>query len=631
MTRTHSRGGGRTRASLALSLAASLLLGGALAANASSDNPIVDATETGTIHIFKYKKTDAGAAHDGSYLDPAPGNDALTGVQFKIQKINGELPSGNEFSLTTDESWQKVQEIAATFDPNNFDPADYYTTLATGQGLTAGISAATGSDGQTTISQLPLGLYYVTEVSNNVNGMAPGESRVPIVPFLVTVPMSVTSSDLSTQATTWSYELWLYPKNDVIKVDKTITPGTDGGLTAGQRIEYNLSVDLPAIDPNVPPVGTTAGVTHGLSTLVFTDVLDERLDYLTTPAPVVAYTDGTTTTPLVTGDYELTTVPTAGTHGGKLVVTVTQAGLDKLTAIAQDPSYMSGDLQVVMTFSAVANTESEPQDPITNGGITDPDDPNNNTSVDIEVDHVPNDPIIPPEVGDKTEYGGISLWKYGYDLTTQGDIDDSITNGSGLPSGSALAGAEFMVFASFAQAQAYAADSAAALPEVCFYNGVADSSFSDRDTCEAGDGADNHGVWVTAPVQFYDVPGIVPVGGYTNETPTDVAISDANGKAVIGGLKYGTYYVLETKAPVGYSLLAQPLEITIEMALDDGYFGNSNSTDPVDDQVVPNVPANAGFPIPLTGGSGVLVFTLLALGIAVVTIVVLRKQKHAVA
>ena len=667
-------------------MAASLLLGGALAANASGDiqSPIVDSTQTGTIHITKYKKTDAGVPATGVNLGSnAPGNDPLGGVEFSLVRITGTTSDPSLYSLTTDASWQAVQAVASTFDPATFSLSGY----AVGSEGTVISDPTDGTTGVVDIADLPLGLYYVTEVPSTANaGMVEGETRVPIVPFLVTLPMTVTTPDIvqmgcydgatfvawetadggfddntnsgvtdeascntyltntlstggswriyttvpGTNATSWSYELWLYPKNDVIQVTKTITPGTDGALTAGTPIEYNLTVDLPAVDPNVPPTESTQGVTHHVSKVEFTDILDPRLDY-TTNSAVVTVSDGTTTLTSPTDFGAVLSDATDG-HGGKLVVTLTSDGMDKLTAIAQAPGYTSGSVKVTMTFQAKANTESAPGDPITNGGQQDDQDPDNNTGVDIEVDNVPSDKIIPPEIGDETQYGGLSLWKYGVDKTAESQT--TVLGDAGLKDSSALAGAQFMVFASQAQAIAYAADSTATLPPACVISGAADPTITTQALCEnADDNSANavHGIWVTAPVPFFAIQGPINTpGDYTGQTPVTTVTSGNTGEAVIGGLRYGTYWVLETQAPAGYSLLAQPFEITIEQNLDDSPVPPSGVTTS-DDLAVPNVPANAGFPIPLTGGSGVLVFTLLALGIAVVTIVVLRKQKHAVA
>ncbi|MFW0771699.1 SpaH/EbpB family LPXTG-anchored major pilin [Paenarthrobacter nitroguajacolicus] len=69
----------------------------------------------------------------------------------------------------------------------------------------------------------------------------------------------------------------------------------------------------------------------------------------------------------------------------------------------------------------------------------------------------------------------------------------------------------------------------------------------------------------------------------------------ANGAAVLpGSADYRTYYLVETTAPEGYELLAEPISFLI----------NSASTTVGLDLTVKNIPSNGGFELPLTGGVG---------------------------
>jgi fimbrial isopeptide formation D2 family protein len=69
----------------------------------------------------------------------------------------------------------------------------------------------------------------------------------------------------------------------------------------------------------------------------------------------------------------------------------------------------------------------------------------------------------------------------------------------------------------------------------------------------------------------------------------------ANGATVAPGAPgYQSYWLVETKAPTGYELLADPIKFDVTAA---------TSTVGVD-LTVKNVPSNAGFQLPFTGGSG---------------------------
>lgn len=120
----------------------------------------------------------------------------------------------------------------------------------------------------------------------------------------------------------------------------------------------------------------------------------------------------------------------------------------------------------------------------------------------------------------------------------------------------------------------------------------------------------------------------VTLGGQT------VFTVDAAGKLVISGLRYSdwangaavtstdagfiTYYLVETTAPKGFELLAQPIAFTVTAATTAG-------TDVLD---VINVPHNGGFELPLTGGPGT---TLLYAGglllLAGATILFIRNRR----
>lgn len=102
-------------------------------------------------------------------------------------------------------------------------------------------------------------------------------------------------------------------------------------------------------------------------------------------------------------------------------------------------------------------------------------------------------------------------------------------------------------------------------------------------------------------------PEVVPADAATFITP-------ASGKLDIDGLDLGTYYLRETKAPDGYNLLADPIEIRIEDAGD-------NAAAPTVEIPVEHVENSSGIELPSTGGIGTTIFYtlggLLAVGAAV--------------
>ena len=85
----------------------------------------------------------------------------------------------------------------------------------------------------------------------------------------------------------------------------------------------------------------------------------------------------------------------------------------------------------------------------------------------------------------------------------------------------------------------------------------------------------------------------------------DTITTDAEGKASFCGLAYGTYYIVETKAPAGYNLLSEPIEARIN-ELSHRADEELNSTILV---------VNTRFVLPETGGMGTTLFTVAGLGI----------------
>lgn len=109
-------------------------------------------------------------------------------------------------------------------------------------------------------------------------------------------------------------------------------------------------------------------------------------------------------------------------------------------------------------------------------------------------------------------------------------------------------------------------------------------------------------------IQAYDAAGNL----------TDTFTSDSDGYVVINGLADGTYYLVETKAPVdatgrAYNLLREAQQIEITNATHNYAEGR-------------NIENKMGLELPATGGIGTLVVTVIGIGIIVAGIVLLRKK-----
>lgn len=88
----------------------------------------------------------------------------------------------------------------------------------------------------------------------------------------------------------------------------------------------------------------------------------------------------------------------------------------------------------------------------------------------------------------------------------------------------------------------------------------------------------------------------------------DTAVTDTEGNASIYGLAYGTYYLIESRAPEGYEVMNQPMQIEIhEFSHLTKRDGRINSSGEIADYTVQVV--NTRFAFPNTGGSGTITYS----------------------
>ena len=122
-------------------------------------------------------------------------------------------------------------------------------------------------------------------------------------------------------------------------------------------------------------------------------------------------------------------------------------------------------------------------------------------------------------------------------------------------------------------------------------------------------------------------------GVYRQATPEEASasgftsakiVSDDDGKVLVKGLKAGTYYLKETKAPDGYNKLLSDIKIEITAKYNDAtgelesysviytYNGNSTTVTNNDKAISPEVPVEnkTGAQLPSTGSKGALMVTL---------------------
>ncbi|MDG4522467.1 SpaH/EbpB family LPXTG-anchored major pilin [Streptococcus suis] len=96
-------------------------------------------------------------------------------------------------------------------------------------------------------------------------------------------------------------------------------------------------------------------------------------------------------------------------------------------------------------------------------------------------------------------------------------------------------------------------------------------------------------------------------------------ISSTEGKFEVKGLKAGTYYLKETKAPEGYALPSDKIQFTVNR----GSWGAGEEVNTTNFQQV----KNKKITIPQTGGIGTLVFTVVGLSTMVFAFIAMKKRQ----
>ncbi len=380
------------------------------------------------------------------------------------------------------------------------------------EGVT-GTSTTTASDGTAVFADLPLGLYYVTE-TGTPTGVRAG------APFLVTLPMT----DVSGSG--WLYDVHVYPKNSVTTADKTVDDST--AVTLGDDVVWTITSSVPV---------------DGTDGYQVRDTLDERLAY---KDAVVAIGD---TVLVADTDYTLTDATDKDTGRTTVTIKLTEAGL----AVAN--AHKGGSVSVVLTTTVIALGEIENYAEIfDNQSAIDSDDPSNYTPGHPEdPDTDPDNPICPdPPV---TKFGTATVSKV-----------DAV-------SGAALAGAEFKVYRTEADAKAGT-------------NPITISGVS---------------TWTS------DDKGLLTISGlrYSNWL---------NGTELAEG-SWQHYYLVETKAPDGYELLAAPVEFDV--------VGADTTVLAV---TVQDVVSDAGFTLPLTGGAGIALLMIGGAGLVVGALMIAGRR-----
>lgn len=269
---------------------------GEMASPTAAQADLIDAGKTGTLTIKKLlgdpERGDDGATHSG-----APTGDVtpLAGAVFNIERL--------DIDLTKLSGWSQLNDLVdnpqniANFNRHAEQPAEGKR------------SQTTGAEGEAAFSDVPVGVYVVTE--------QPRDGYSTSAPFLVSLPYS------DGQTGKWEYTRTVYPKNQELRPNKQVDAQ---GATLGSNMKYTINAPVPAGE---------------LNRFKITDQLVQQLELVATgdQAPSVSVSPSGE---LAAEDYNLTT------DNNTLTVEFTEAGRRKLEGLRQ----ANPNLQVHVQFEA---------------------------------------------------------------------------------------------------------------------------------------------------------------------------------------------------------------------------------------------------------------------------------------
>lgn len=622
-----------------------MLLAGSDVTGYSAQMPTMGTSRTGSLTIHKYEYNGSGGSEGTGAADDTVPADAvpLPGVTFSVTKV-AEL---------TDYYGVDAKEMP---------------TVEQAQGMTAigtPYTETTDSTGKIELKDLPLGLYLVHEVS------APSQITGKAADFLVSVPMTNADGD------DWLYDVHVYPKNSstyagvtLLKQGKvgddaasalqgatfalqkknaddtwtTITQnnkgnavGNNGVLTTGADGRITVSDLAPGdyrfVETGIPD--KTGFIMDGASVKEFTVNADGKVlvggtevDTSQNPITVVNYEPDVEkeVKDRETGGYGDASDYSAGdTVPYRITVDVPAniASLRKFTLsdTMEHLEYQTGTLKIysdaAMTTEILAGQytvdTSAPSWSIAFNSydaaaktITTSLTPYAGRSIYIYFEaKLKTDAVV-------TSAGNPNTVKLDYSNKIIPDTDDGNPNEGEEPGTHTVTDQATVYTFRIAVEKVDASDSTKKLQGVTFdlYRKLA-----------AGETADGQ---VTDPVSGLS-------GNYVKVNGSTPLTTDSNGAVAVNGLENGIYYLVETAAAEDYNLLKAPVEIEIAVSYATTTTttsvtdtdGNTTITTTVVNQNFDNAGNNGvfrttvknskGFTLPVTGGTGTLIFTVAGL------------------
>lgn len=641
-------------------LTGAMLLGSmSVSAFAADKTPVIDTTKTGSITIHKYTEgtatgTAASGKEDASQV-PA-GAVPIKDVGFTIYKVQDAAKLANYYS-TNPESLPAVSE--------------YYTGSGKNVQLKAGVAdnkvgneVKTDVNGVAEFKNLALGLYLVVETTS------PAIVTGPCDPFLISVPMTTDGDD-------WLYNVHVYPKNSTaVGGLSLVKTGKAGAALKGVTfvLQKKNGDSWTDITKKSTALGDNTGTVLNLVTNEAGKISVEDLSsgtYRFIETSVGADNKGYIMDGAATYEFKVegNDVTYAGITGTNITIPVTNDKPDMTKEVKNgsewkhDADYSVGDkVPYRITVSVPANiaklkkfaltdTPTNLKDDVTSVKVTDK---TGKTTIPATATADGNGFIIDFVPADLTTYAGQNIIvTYNAELlstavtTTAGnpntatleysnkilpDTDDEANpNKPGEPKTDKIT--DTAVVYTFQIQIEKKAEKADGTP-------LADVEFDLYKAVDAG----------TAGVATADEvkkAGLDSSKAWKKINETSLK-TNTEGKVSQSGLKNGEYYLVETKTNAEYNLLNAPVKVTLNIAyttttkaeynidetgkttlvkheVEKTEFKNGGvDSDGIQIQTVIN---KKGFTLPLTGGMGTVLFSVIGLALVLAGVVVITASR----
>ena len=643
-------------------LTGAMLLGSmSVSAFAADKTPVIDTTKTGSITIHKYTEgtatgTAASGKEDASQV-PA-GAVPIKDVGFTIYKVQDATKLADYYSTTP------ASLPAAT---------DYYTGTGKNVQVNADVAALkvgnevlTNADGVAEFTNLDLGLYLVVETTS------PAIVTGPCDPFLISVPMTTDGDD-------WLYNVHVYPKNSTaVGGLSLVKTGKAGAALKGVTfvLQKKNGDSWTDITKKSTALGDNTGTVLNLVTNEAGKISVEDLSsgtYRFIETSVGADNKGYIMDGAATYEFKVegNDVTYAGNTGTNITIPVTNDKPDMTKEVKNgsewkhDADYSVGDkVPYCITVSVPANiaklkkfaltdTPTNLKDDVTSVKVTDK---TGKTTIPATATATAdgNGFIIDFAPADLTTYAGQNIIvTYNAELlstavtTTAGnpntatleysnkilpDTDDEANpNKPGEPKTDKIT--DTAVVYTFQIQIEKKAEKADGTP-------LADVEFDLYKAVDAG----------TAGVATADEvkkAGLDSSKAWKKINETSLK-TNTEGKVSQSGLKNGEYYLVETKTNETYNLLKAPVKVTLNIAYTtttkaEYNIGETGKTTLVKHEVEKTEFKNAGvasdgiqiqtvinkkgFTLPLTGGMGTVLFSVIGLALVLAGVVVITASR----